>query len=189
MTIDETYYQALIARDARYDGKIFVMVKTTGIYCRPICPAPKPKPENCSFTDNPLVAEARGYRPCLRCRPETAPQSPAWSGTLATINRALKLIENGALDSGTVAQLADKCGVSDRHLRRLFQQHLGTSPKKVSSKNRLSLAHNLILGTNLDITDVAFAAGFKSLRRFNDSFKQTYGCPPSTLRRPNNDPS
>ena len=126
MELDRTAcYRALRARDARFDGRFFTAVRSTGVYCRPICPARLPKLENCRFLPSAAAAQELGYRPCLRCRPEASPGTPAWLGTSATVSRALRLIAEGALDAGSVDQLATRLGVGERHLRRLFVRHIG----------------------------------------------------------------
>jgi AraC family transcriptional regulator of adaptative response / DNA-3-methyladenine glycosylase II len=172
-----------MSRDARFDGRFFVAVRTTGIYCRPICPAPKPKLGNCSFVASAAAAREAGYRPCLRCRPETSPGTPAWSGTSATVSRALRLIAEGALDTSGVDDLADRLGIGARHLRRLFVEHVGAPPIAVAQTQRLHLAKRLIDETALPMHEVAFAAGFPNLRRFNDTVRTAYGRPPHLLRR------
>jgi AraC family transcriptional regulator of adaptative response / DNA-3-methyladenine glycosylase II len=176
-------YRALKGRDARFDGRFFVCVKTTRIYCRPVCPARTPKRENCVFAPSAAAAEALGYRSCLRCRPETAPGTPAWAGTEASVARALRLIDEGALDGGSVETLAARIGVGARQLHRLFVRHLGASPQAVASNRRLLLAKQLITETELPLSEVAFAAGFQSLRRFNDAVRTVYKRNPSELRR------
>src|SRR5262245_44059671 len=134
-------YRALTTRDARFDGRLFVGVTSTGIYCRPVCPARTPKPENCRFFASAAAAQEAGFRPCLRCRPETAPEQGAWRGTSNTVARALEQIAAGALDAdGDVEQLAERLGVGERHLRRLFQQHLGASPIAVAQTRRVLFA-------------------------------------------------
>ena len=180
---NEVYERARLSRDARFDGQFFVGVKTTGIYCRPICPAVPPKSENVTFYPSAAAAAEAGYRPCLRCRPECAPGTPAWSGTSTTVRRGLRLISSGALDDGSIEQLAERLGVTSRHLRRLFTRHLGASPLAVAHTQRLHFAKRLIDQTNLPMSHVAAAAGYGSVRRFNDTFKKTYGRPPSDLRR------
>ena len=177
------YERARLARDARFDGQFFVGVRTTGIYCRPICPANAPKPENVSFFASAAAAGEAGYRPCLRCRPETAPGSPAWSGTSTTVRRGLRLIAGGALDGGNIELLAERLGVTSRHLRRLFTQHLGASPLAVAHTQRLHFAKRLIDETRLPMHEVAAAAGYGSVRRFNDAFRKSYGRSPRELRR------
>lgn len=175
--------RAVLARDARYDGRFFTCVKTTGIYCRPICPARPPKLENCIFMPTAAAAQAAGFRPCLRCRPESSPDLDAWRGTAATVSRALKLIDTGALDDGDVASLADRLEIGQRQLRRLFRQHIGAAPVSVAQTRRVLLAKQLIHQTNLSMIEVALASGFGSVRRFNETFQQLYGRPPSALRR------
>lgn len=176
-------YRALSTRDARFDGRLFVGVKTTGIYCRPVCPARTAKRENVIFFPTAAAAQSAGFRPCLRCRPETAPELAAWRGTSNTISRALALIESGGLDDTDVVTLATRLGVGERHLRRLFQQHLGASPIAVAQTRRVLLAKHLIHETTLPLTEVALAAGFGSIRRFNETFGQLFGRPPGSLRR------
>lgn len=178
----QEYYDAIVSRDADLDGKFFVAVKTTRIYCRPICPAPKPKFENCEFTTSAAWAEVNGFRPCKRCRPETLPGSPAWSGTLSTVSRALKLIEGGALNKGSVDDLAGRLGIGERHLRRLFKKHLGVSPKKLAGDKRLYLAKTLLADDDMSIAEVALAAGFSSIRRFNDAFKECFNESPTDYK-------
>jgi AraC family transcriptional regulator of adaptative response / DNA-3-methyladenine glycosylase II len=176
-------YRALVTRDARFDGRLFVAVKTTGIYCRPICPARTPKRENVTFYSSAAAAQNAGFRPCLRCRPESAPDFGAWRGASNTVSRGLALIEAGALDGGNLASLADRLGVGERHLRRLFQTHLGASPIAVVQTRRVLLAKQLIHETHLSMTEVALASGFSSVRRFNETFQALYARPPAALRR------
>ncbi|HVX11373.1 MAG TPA: AlkA N-terminal domain-containing protein [Pirellulales bacterium] len=176
-------YRAVLARDARYDGRFFTCVRTTGIYCRPICPTRPPKFENCVFVPTAAAAQEAGFRPCLRCRPESSPQLDAWQGTLATVSRAWKLIEAGALDEGNVASLAERLGIGDRQLRRLLRQHVGASPITMAQTRRVLLAKQLIHQTQLSMIDVALASGFGSVRRFNETFQKLYGRPPSAIRR------
>ncbi len=176
-------YRAVLARDARHDGRFFTCVKTTGIYCRPICPARPPKLKNCVFVPTAAAAQEAGYRPCLRCRPESSPDLDAWRGTSATVSRALKLIESGALDENDVDDLADRLQIGQRHLRRLFRQHIGAAPVTVAQTRRVLLAKQLIHQTDLSMIDIAMASGFGSVRRFNETFGQLYGRPPSELRR------
>ena len=177
---DDTYFKALQTRDPRFDGKFFVGVKTTGIYCRPVCPA-KPKRENVEFFANAQAAEKEGYRPCLRCRPESAPRSPAWIGKSATVQRAVKRLDT--LQSFNEDEFATRFGVSARHLRRLFIDEIGKTPKQIYFDSRLNLARKLIAETALSLTEIAFAAGFKSVRRFNDAFKDRFKRSPSEIRR------
>jgi len=179
----EACYRAVLTRDPRFDGRFFTCVKTTGIYCRPVCPARTPKRENMSFVASAAAAEEAGFRACLRCRPETAPDMGAWRGTSNTVSRALGLIEAGALDEGDVDGLAARLGVGERHLRRLFRQHLGAAPVSVAQTRRVLLAKALIHQTDLAMAEVALASGFGSVRRFNETFQGLYGRPPSALRR------
>jgi AraC family transcriptional regulator of adaptative response / DNA-3-methyladenine glycosylase II len=176
-------YQAILSRDRRFDGKFFTGVVTTRIYCRPVCPVVPPKFKNMRFFACAAAAEAAGFRPCKRCRPETAPGTPAWVGTSAVVTRALRMISNGALDDGNVEALAARLGIGERHLRRLFAQHLGASPVDVARARRVHFARALIDDTNLPITTVALSAGFTSIRQFNHAVRATFGAPPTELRR------
>lgn len=176
-------YRAISTRDARFDGQLFTGVKTTGIYCRPICPARTPKSENVSFFPTAAAAQEAGFRPCLRCRPETSPDLGAWRGAANTVSRALALIETGALDAADVEALSDRLGVGQRQLRRLFRQHLGASPIAVAQTRRVLLAKQLIHETRLPMAEVALASGFGSIRRFNETFQTLFSRPPSALRR------
>ena len=178
-------FRALQTRDGRFDGRIFVAVRTTGIYCRPVCPARTPLRRNVTFYESAAAAQENGYRPCLRCRPETAPDLGAWNGTSNTVNRAMRLIDQGVLDQVDVENLAERLGVGERHLRRLFKQHLGASPVAVAQTRRVLLAKQLIHETLLPMSEIALASGFGSIRRFNETFQQLYGKPPSALRRLN----
>ena len=176
-------HRALTTRDTRFDGRLFVAVRTTGIYCRPVCPARTPKRENVRFFPSAAACEAAGFRACLRCRPETAPDLGAWRGTSASVSRALALIEAGALDQDDVEALAARLGLGERQLRRLFHQHLGASPVAVAQTRRVLLAKQLIHETDLPMGEVALAAGFGSVRRFNETFQRLYDRPPLALRR------
>jgi AraC family transcriptional regulator, regulatory protein of adaptative response / DNA-3-methyladenine glycosylase II len=176
-------YRAVCQRDPRFDGRFFAGVKTTGIYCRPICPARTPRSENVTFYPTAAAAQEAGYRPCLRCRPETAPDLGAWRGTSNTVSRALALIELGALDEASVEDLASRLGVGERQLRRLFHQHLGASPVAVAQTRRVLLAKQLIHESPLPMAEIAFAAGFGSIRRFNETFRALFGRPPGALRQ------
>jgi AraC family transcriptional regulator, regulatory protein of adaptative response / DNA-3-methyladenine glycosylase II len=178
-------YRALATRDARFDGRLFVGVASTGVYCRPICPARTPKPGNCRFFGTAAAAQEAGFRPCLRCRPEISPDLAAWRGSSNTVRRALALIADGALDGEgeAVARLADRLGVGERQLRRLFRRHLGASPVVVAQTRRVLFAKQLIHETRLPMTEVALAAGFGSVRRFNHTFRALFGRPPRELRR------
>jgi AraC family transcriptional regulator of adaptative response / DNA-3-methyladenine glycosylase II len=179
----EACYRAFVTRDARFDGRLFCGVKTTGVYCRPICPARTPKRGNVTYFASAAAAQAAGFRPCLRCRPETAPDLGVWHGTSNTVRRALALIERGALNDADVDALAERLGVGARQLRRLFDRHLGASPIAVAQTRRVLLAKQLIHETRLPMAEVALAAGFGSIRRFNETFQQLFGRPPSALRR------
>ncbi len=175
--------RARLARDPAYDGRFFIGVRTTRIYCRPVCPARPAKAENVRFYPSAAAAEAAGFRPCLRCRPETAPFSPAWKGSLATVERAVKLIEQGALDDSDVETLAARLGMGARHLARLFRKHLGASPLQVAQTTRVQRAKRLLDSTDLAMSEIAFRAGFTSLRRFNAVFAEVYRRPPTEIRR------
>jgi AraC family transcriptional regulator, regulatory protein of adaptative response / DNA-3-methyladenine glycosylase II len=181
----EACYRALQSRDARFDGLLFVGVTSTGIYCRPVCPARTAKPENCRFFGSAAAAQEAGFRPCLRCRPETAPDLASWRGTSNTVTRALALISDGALDGdeASVEALAERLGIGERHLRRLFVQHLGASPIAVAQTRRVLFAKQLIHETRMPMTEVALAAGFGSIRRFNEIFLKLFRRPPRALRR------
>ena len=184
MSLDHgALYRAFRARDARFDGRVFVGVRTTGVYCRPICPARTPRRENMTFFPSAAAAQEAGFRPCLRCRPETAPELAAWRGTSNTVARALPLIELGALDEAGVDSLASRLGVGERQLRRLFRQHLGASPVAVAQTRRVLLAKQLLHETSLPMADVAMASGFGSIRRFNETFQHLFGRAPGALRR------
>ena len=178
-----TCEQARLTRDARFDGLFFTAVKTTGIYCRPVCPAPTPKPANITYYPSAAAATAAGFRPCLRCRPEAAPGSPLHHAGSDLVGAALQLIEQGALDGQSVSALAARIGVGERHLRRLFDNELGASPQDVAATRRLLFAKQLLAETRLPITAVAAAAGYASLRRFNAAFVDAYAKPPREFRR------
>jgi len=175
--------RARISRDRRFDGKFFIAVTSTGIYCRPVCPSPTSKNSNVRYYATAAAAAEAGFRPCLRCRPEAAPGTPAWLGTSAVVRRALRLINEGGLDGASVDELALRVGVGARHLHRLFVQHVGASPIAVAQTRRLHFAKRLLDETDLPITQIALAAGFGSLRRFNDAFRLTYKRPPRELRK------
>jgi AraC family transcriptional regulator of adaptative response / DNA-3-methyladenine glycosylase II len=184
MDLDATRcYRAILSRDRRFDGRFFSGVRTTGIYCRPICPARTPKPENIEFFSCAAAAEAAGYRPCLRCRPEASPGTPAWLGSSAVVSRALKLIGEGALDEGDVDALAARLGVGARQLRRLFGKHLGASPIAVAIARRVHFARRLLDETELPVAQVAHSAGFASIRQFNHALRSTFGRSPRELRQ------
>jgi AraC family transcriptional regulator of adaptative response / DNA-3-methyladenine glycosylase II len=175
-------YRALQTRDARFDGRFYIAVVTTGIFCRPICPASPAKIENCIFLPSAAAAYQMGFRPCLRCRPEVAPGVASWRGSANTISRALQLIAEGGLNQTDIEAFAERLGVGARHLRRLFDRYLGASPVSVLQTHRLLFAKKLISETTLTMTDVALAAGYSSIRRFNDALKRAYGMTPSELR-------
>ena len=166
-------------RDPAFDGLFFVAVKTTGIYCRPVCRARLPLKKNIRFYPSAAAAERAGFRPCLRCRPETAPFCPAWKGSRTTVDRALNLIEAGALDTGTVDALSERLGVGTRHLSRLFNTHLDASPRQVAKTLRLQRAKVLLDETDMPLADIAQRAGFSSARRMRDAYCELYGCPPA----------
>lgn len=177
--------RARIARDARYDGRFFTAVRTTKIYCRPVCSA-QPRSENVCYFPSAAAAEQAGFRPCLRCRPETAPFSPAWKGSRATVDRALRLIiEEGALDAenARVESLAARLGVGARQLSRLFARHLNATPVQVAKTARVQRAKRLLDSTELPMTEIAMRAGFRSLRRFNAVFIEVYRRSPTAIRR------
>jgi AraC family transcriptional regulator of adaptative response / DNA-3-methyladenine glycosylase II len=182
----ETLYLAYETRDPRFDGRFFVAVKTTKIFCRPVCPARTPKRANVTFYPSSAAAFAAGYRPCLRCRPERAPAVRGQeSGGAALVSRALEAIDAGVLNEGSLEELSGRIGVTSRHLRRLFKEHLGASPIAVAQMRRLLFAKQLIEESALPLTQVAFAAGFGSVRRFNTALSEAYGRAPGSLRRRN----
>lgn len=175
--------QARLSRDARFDGLFFTAVTSTRIYCRPVCPAPAPKPGNVTYYGTAAAAEAAGYRPCLRCRPELSPCDGTWRRGDAAVARALKLIDQGALAEQPLSALAQRVHLGERQLRRLFVERLGAAPIGVHGTRRLLFAKQLLTETTLPITDVALAAGFGSVRRFNTTFKDAYRMAPRELRR------
>jgi AraC family transcriptional regulator of adaptative response / DNA-3-methyladenine glycosylase II len=175
--------RARLTRDARFDGLFFIAVTSTGIYCRPVCPAPSPKARNVRYYESAAAASAAGFRPCLRCRPEAAPGSPLHRAKSELVAGALRLIEQGALDEGSLPALAGRVGVGERHLRRVFADELGASPLDVAATRRLLFAKKLLGETALPMTTIAQASGYASLRRFNAAFVATYGKPPRALRR------
>src|SRR6187455_1030654 len=177
-------YRALTARDARFDGIFFVGVMSTRVYCRPICPARTPRQENCRFFDTPQEAEYGGFRPCLRCRPELAPGSAPIDDAQRIAQLIVQRLEEGRLDERAgLENIADQFELSSRQIRRIVQKELGVSPIQLLLTRRLLLAKQLLTETRLPITEVAFASGFSSLRRFNDAFTTRYGMPPTRLRR------
>ena len=179
----DEYEAARQCRDPRFDGRFFVGVLTTGIYCRPVCPVRIPKKENIQLYESAAAAAAAGFRPCLRCRPESSPGTPAWTGSSWKVSRALQLIDQGFLDTGSVDDLAAQLDVGVRQLHRLFSKHLGASPIEVAQTRRLHFGKKLIDETRLPLSEVCFAAGFGSLRRFNAVFQDTYGRSPRELRK------
>jgi AraC family transcriptional regulator, regulatory protein of adaptative response / DNA-3-methyladenine glycosylase II len=174
--------RARISRDPRFDGKFFIAVRGSGVYCRPICPAPHAQEQNCRYFPTAAAAAAAGFRPCLRCRPECSPGTPAWIGTPNTVSRALRLISEKGLDGG-VENLAGQLGVGSRHLRRLFLRHLGATPVAVAQTRRLHFAKKLIDETTLPMHEIAIASGFGCVRRFNAAIRKTYKRTPSQVRR------
>jgi AraC family transcriptional regulator of adaptative response / DNA-3-methyladenine glycosylase II len=184
MTLDlHTCYRALRARDPRFDGRFFVAVSSTRIYCRPVCTVKPPKRENCRFYPSAAAAESAGYRPCLRCRPELAPGNASVDATTRVAQAAASLIEDRALEEGGFDAIASRLGITDRHLRRAFGAEFGVSPVEFAQTQRLLLAKRLLSDTALPVTEVAYASGFNSLRRFNALFKERYRLQPSMLRR------
>jgi AraC family transcriptional regulator of adaptative response / DNA-3-methyladenine glycosylase II len=188
-TQPDLFYAAVKSRDARFDGRFFTAVKTTGIYCRSICPARTPLRKNVTFFACAAAAEEAGFRPCRRCRPESAPGTPVWLGPSATVSRALRLIERGVLDELGVDALAAQLGIGDRYLRRLFAHHLGTSPQAVAASRRAHFARVLLDASAQPVTQVALASGFHSVRQFNDVIRAVFGQTPTQLRakRPRRD--
>ena len=181
-----TCYRALRARDARFDGRFFVAVSSTRIYCRPVCTVKPPKFENCRFYPSAAAAEVAGYRPCLRCRPELAPGNASIDATTRVAQAAASLIEDRALDADGLVGVASSLGITDRHLRRVFGAEFGVSPVEFAQTQRLLLAKRLLTDTSLPVTEIAFASGFGSLRRFNALFRQRYRLQPGHLRRRGN---
>jgi AraC family transcriptional regulator of adaptative response/methylated-DNA-[protein]-cysteine methyltransferase len=178
--------RARVARDPSYDGRFFTGVRTTGIYCRPVCPVRPARSTNVQFFPSAAAAEMAGFRPCLRCRPETAPFSSAWIGSRATVERAIRLIvEDGALDEKgpSVEKLAERLGMGRRQLDRLFARHLKASPSAVARTARVQRAKRLIDETDKSMMEIAVLAGFGSLRRFNAVFAEVYGRAPTKIRR------
>lgn len=178
----DIFYRAVESRDYRFDGRFYTGVKTTGIYCRPVCPA-RPLRKNIEFFKTAHAAEKAGYRPCLRCRPEVAPQSPAWIGTSAVVKRAIALIGEGHLFQQDEKKFASRLGVSERHLRRLFVEEIGMTAKQVSDAQRLNFARTLVAETGIPVTEIAFTSGFNSIRRFNDAFQKKFSKKPTEIRK------
>ena len=182
----EICQKARLSKDPRFDGTFFTAVKTTGIYCRPICPAKTPREDNVLYFASAIEAAIAGYRPCLRCRPDSAPDSPAWKGVNTTLERAIKLIDGGALQEDSLQVLANRLGISDRYLRGLFKKYLGVSPKAYALYQQCLFAKQLLHQTQLPITQVALASGFNSIRRFNDCFQSQLSLTPSQARKSEN---
>ena len=174
---------ARLRRDAAYDGVFFIAVRTTRIYCRTVCRVKQPLTRNVAFFASAAAAEVAGFRPCLRCRPESAPFCPAWNGTRTTVARALRLIEQGALDHGTTAELCERLAIGSRHLSRLFAAHLDASPAHVARTLRTHRAKRLINNTTLPMTEIARQAGFRSVRSFHAAISALYGRSPAAIRR------
>src|SRR5689334_18771410 len=177
-----TCYRALQSRDARFDGRFFVAVSSTRIYCRPVCTVRPPKRENCRFFPSAAAAESNGYRPCLRCRPELAPGNASVDATTRLAQAAASMMEDRTLDQEGLDTLAARLGITDRHLRRAFGAEFGVSPVEFAQTQRLLLAKRLLTDTALPVTEVAFASGFGSVRRFNALFRQRYRLRPGRLR-------
>src|SRR6266851_3283444 len=175
--------RARLSRDARFDGKFFIGVLTSRVYCRSICPAPTAKEKNVRYYSSAAAAAEAGFRPCLRCRPECSPGTPAWLGTSNTVSRALRLISESGLEDGGVEGLAERLGVGSRHLRRLFLRHLGATPSAVAQTRRLHFAKKLIDETSLPMNQVALASGFGCVRRFNAGIREVYHRTPTQIRR------
>jgi AraC family transcriptional regulator of adaptative response / DNA-3-methyladenine glycosylase II len=184
MTLDATLcYRALRSRDARFDGRFFVAVSSTRIYCRPVCTVKPPRRENCRFYPSAAAAEGAGYRPCLRCRPELAPGNASVDATSRLAQAAASLLEDRALEAGGLPAIATHLGITDRHLRRAFGAEFGVSPVEFAQTQRLLLAKRLLTDTALPVTEIAYASGFGSLRRFNALFRERYRLQPAQLRR------
>jgi AraC family transcriptional regulator of adaptative response / DNA-3-methyladenine glycosylase II len=184
MTLDPTTcYRAMRARDARFDGRFFVAVSSTRIYCRPVCTVKPPRRENCRFYPSAAAAECAGYRPCLRCRPELAPGNASVDATRRLAQAAASLIEDRTLEGERLEAIASRLGITDRHLRRAFRAEFGVSPVEFAQTQRLLLAKRLLTDTALPVTEIAFASGFGSVRRFNALFQQRYRLQPGRLRR------
>lgn len=184
---DRVCEKARLSRDPRFDGLFFTAVSSTGIYCRPVCPAPPPKPKNVRYYRHAAQAESAGYRPCLRCRPELSPGDPEQRRGDSVLSQSLRLIDDGALDDAPLADMAGHVGLSERQLRRVFVEQLGATPSQVNATRRLLFAKQLLTETNLSVTDVAMASGFASLRRFNAAFREAYRLAPRELRRQRDD--
>jgi AraC family transcriptional regulator, regulatory protein of adaptative response / methylated-DNA-[protein]-cysteine methyltransferase len=175
--------RARLARDRAFDGVFFSGVRSTGIYCRPVCPVRPARSENVTFYPTAAAAERAGFRPCLRCRPEAAPGSPAWAGTATTVARAMRMIDRGYLDRRSVVELATALGIGPRHLLRLFLRHTGATPSEIAATKRVQKARRLIDETTMPLAEIAYAAGFGSVRRFNACLLSTYKRTPTSFRR------
>jgi AraC family transcriptional regulator of adaptative response / DNA-3-methyladenine glycosylase II len=183
MTLDsDTCYRAVLARDPRFDGRFYTAVTSTGIYCRPVCPARTPARRNMRFYPHAGAAEAAGFRACRRCRPETSPGSPEWNVRADLTGRAVRLIADGYVDEHGVDGLARRLAVTERHLRRLLVAELGAGPLALARSVRMQTARRLLAETAMPVTEIAFASGFSSVRQFNAAFQGSYGKPPSALR-------
>ncbi|WP_144122229.1 DNA-3-methyladenine glycosylase 2 family protein [Catellatospora sichuanensis] len=179
----ESYYRAVSSRDSRFDGRFWFGVTSTGIYCRPSCPARTPKSENVKYFPSAAAAARNGFRACRRCAPDAVPGSPLWDSRADVTARAVRLIGDGVVDRGGVPELASRLGYTERHLNRLLSEELGAGPLALARTQRAQTAKTLITKTGLGLSEIAFAAGFGSIRQFNDTFREVYGCAPSTLRR------
>src|SRR5438270_3742428 len=183
MNVDwKAFRRARVARDVRFDGRFFVGILSTKIYCRPSCPVPTIPDKNVRYFPTAAAAAEAGFRPCLRCRPECSPGTPAWLGTSRTVSRALRLIAESGLEDGGVEGLAERLGVGSRHLRRLFVKHLGATPSAVAQTRRLHFAKKLIDETALPMNQVAIASGFGCVRRFNAGIRDVYKRTPKEIR-------
>ena len=178
----ERCYRAVDSRDQRFDGWFYTAVRTTGIYCRPSCPATTPKRENVTFYPSAAAAQRGGYRACRRCRPDAAPGSPEWDVRADTVGRAMRLIGDGVVDREGVPGLAARLGYTERHLHRMLTAELGAGPLALARAQRAQTARVLIETTDLGLAEIAFAAGFGSVRQFNETILEVYACPPSALR-------
>lgn len=177
----EQCQSARISRDGRFDGHFYVAVKTTGIFCRPICPATAAKEKNVEYFPNQVLALGAGYRPCLRCRPDSAPGSWAWKGVETTFQRAIKLIDQGELQQTSLVELSERLGIGDRYLRKLFKHYLGMSPKQYAQYKQLMFAKQLLHTSTMSIADIGIASGFNSVRRFNDAFQKILKLTPRSI--------
>ncbi|HPV23782.1 MAG TPA: Ada metal-binding domain-containing protein, partial [Casimicrobium sp.] len=176
-------YQAMKSHDARFDGRFFVGVSSTHVYCRPICRVRLPMQKNCGFYPSAAAAEAAGFRPCLKCRPELAPGFAATEASAKLARSAARMIEDGVASDVDLAHVAERVGVTNRHLRRIFADEFGVSPVQYAQTHRLLLAKRLLTDTVLPVSEVAFAAGFSSVRRMNALFSERYGFAPTRLRK------